>query len=335
MRSCCMPVQPMLPNPTRPHYPAPWPAPPPLLGPSIAHPARQHGWAPSTSCRSPPGSPPSSRRGSRPPLIFSQMKKLQPSLPEYAAYTGEHWKIAGGMVANKVFVIVDYVQLSCAILAILTLGLTLLAANQAVPKYRPPLAGVRILFLSIACALFCYQLFILAPPMAVHLNDFWVAAKDGKMAIADAEQAAFDADHPTASNVLKGHGRHDLPPAHHLHDRRDAPARGRMKPAKRPAKSPAATPAQRSRALAPRLTPCASTIPTRTANSPLAAHTNCSSPRSSPHRQPTSPSTRSRPHSSRHFPRRRPSPRPRPTRSSPTSAPSASSATRPSPSTPR
>ncbi len=137
-------------------------------------------------------------------LIFSQMKKLQPSLPAYAAYTGEHWKIAGGMVANKVFVIVDYVQLSCAILAILTLGLTLLAANQAVPKYRPALAGVRILFLSIACALFCYQLFILAPRMAVHLNDFWVAAKDGKMAIADAEQAAFDADHPTASNVLKG-----------------------------------------------------------------------------------------------------------------------------------
>lgn len=136
-------------------------------------------------------------------LIFSQMKKLQPSLPEYAAYTGEHWKIAGGMVANKIFLIVDYVQLCCAIIAILTLGLTLLAANQAVPKYRPPLAGVRIVFLSIACALLCYELFILSPRMAVHLNDFWVAAKDGKMAVAHAAQAAFDADHPTASNVLK------------------------------------------------------------------------------------------------------------------------------------
>ena len=136
-------------------------------------------------------------------LIFMQMKKLQPSLPEYSAYTGEHWKIAGGMVANKIFLIVDFVQLGCAIVTILTLGLTLLAANRAVPKYRPPLAGVRILFLSIACGLLCYQLFILSPRMAIHLNDFWVAAKDGKMAIADAAQAAFDADHPTASNVLK------------------------------------------------------------------------------------------------------------------------------------
>lgn len=136
-------------------------------------------------------------------LIFSQMKALKPTLPEYAAYTGEHWKIAGGMVANRVFVIVDYVQLGCALVAILTLGLTLLAANQATPKYRPPLAGVRILFLSIACALFCYQLFVLSQTMSFHLNNFWVAAKDGNMAVADAAQAAFDADHPTASNVLK------------------------------------------------------------------------------------------------------------------------------------
>jgi hypothetical protein len=137
-------------------------------------------------------------------LIFTQMKQLQPTLPEYAAYTGEHWKIAGGMVANKIFVIVDYVQLSCALVAILTLGLTLQGANKAVPKYRPPLAGVRILFLSIACALFCYQLFILSQGMAVHLNNFWIAAKQGNMPVANAAQAAFDADHPTASNVLKG-----------------------------------------------------------------------------------------------------------------------------------
>lgn len=136
-------------------------------------------------------------------LIFSQMKKLQPSLLEYAAYTGEHWKIAGGMVANKIFLIVDYVQLCCAVIAILTLGLTLLAANRGVPKHRPPLAGVRILLLSVACALLCYELFLLSPRMAIHLNDFWVAAKDGNRVIADAAQAAFDADHPTASNVLK------------------------------------------------------------------------------------------------------------------------------------
>lgn len=135
-------------------------------------------------------------------LIFPQMKTLQPTLPDFAHYPGEHWKIAGGMVANHIFLIVDYIQLTCALIAFLTLGLTLIAANKSPIKRKPPLAGARIILLTIACALLCYQLFILAPRMAVHINDFWTAARDGNQPVADAAQAAFDADHPTSRTLL-------------------------------------------------------------------------------------------------------------------------------------
>ncbi len=138
-------------------------------------------------------------------LIFPQMKSLHPSLPDFAQYSGEHWKIAGGMVANRIFLIVDSIQLPCALIALVTLGLSLLAANKAPigsPERRPPLAGARILLLTLACGLLAYQLFILSPRMAINLNNFWTAAKEGNQAIADAAQAAFDADHPIASNVL-------------------------------------------------------------------------------------------------------------------------------------
>lgn len=138
-------------------------------------------------------------------IIFPQMKSLHPALPDFAHYSGEHWKIAGGFVANRIFLIVDSVQLVCASTAILTLGLTLLRANKAPvgsPARRPPLAGTRILLLTFACALLAYELLILSPRMALNLNNFWTAAKDGNRAVADAAQAAFDADHPIASNVL-------------------------------------------------------------------------------------------------------------------------------------
>jgi hypothetical protein len=135
-------------------------------------------------------------------LIFPQMKSLRPHLPDYASYTGEHWKIAGGVVANRIFLIVDWVQLGCGLVAIVTLGLSLMAASRGTAGRRPPLAGARILLLSVACGLLCYQLFILAPRMAIHINDFWTAAKAGQQAVADAAQAAFDADHPTSRTLL-------------------------------------------------------------------------------------------------------------------------------------
>jgi hypothetical protein len=136
-------------------------------------------------------------------ILFTKMPELKPTLPDYAAYSGEHWKLAAGMVANTIFLVVDFVQLGAALVAILTLGLSLRAANRAIVKKAPPLSGVRIVLLTVACGLLCYQLFILSPRMAENLREYWTAAREGKQAMADAAKAAFDSDHPIASNVLK------------------------------------------------------------------------------------------------------------------------------------
>lgn len=137
-------------------------------------------------------------------LVFPAMRRVAPILPDFAAYPGEHWKIAAGSVANRVFLVVDSIQLACAVIAILTLGLTFAAAGKAVPglRIRPPLGGARLALLTIASTLLCYELFILSPRMAIHLSDYWAAAREGRLAAADIAKAAFDADHPTASGVL-------------------------------------------------------------------------------------------------------------------------------------
>lgn len=135
-------------------------------------------------------------------LIFTQMKAFNIVLPEYANYKGDHGMIAAGKVANHIFLIVDYVQLACALIAFLTLGILLMGANLDPLKRKPPLAAARIAFLTIACGLLSYELFILAPRMAINLKDYWTAAMAGQQQVADAAKAAFDVDHPTASNVL-------------------------------------------------------------------------------------------------------------------------------------
>ncbi|MGQ0628914.1 MAG: hypothetical protein ACT4PL_12540 [Phycisphaerales bacterium] len=59
-----------------------------------------------------------------------------------------------------------------------------------------------IVLLSVAVSLVAYRVMVLQPRMNVNLRAYWNAAAAGEQAIADAAQAAFSADHPTASNVL-------------------------------------------------------------------------------------------------------------------------------------
>ncbi|MFZ4575923.1 MAG: hypothetical protein ACOYN0_16140 [Phycisphaerales bacterium] len=134
-------------------------------------------------------------------ILFPTVRDLNPTSPLYAGYPGDHWLIIAGHVGAKLFAVCDGVQLVCATLALLTLGLSL-AALKRNPGSRPWPMLVRSLVLSVAVGLVAYELFILAPRMQSSMQMFWDNAAAGDVAKADKYRELFDQDHPTASSVM-------------------------------------------------------------------------------------------------------------------------------------
>ena len=132
-------------------------------------------------------------------VIFPTVKALNPSLPAFSAYTGDHWMIAAGRVADRTFAVSDAAQFVCALLA--GAGLVL---GQPIgdASWRTPRSALRITFFSGAITALAYQLFVLAPRMNANLQGHWTAAAGGDNAAAQALREAFTADHPTASTTL-------------------------------------------------------------------------------------------------------------------------------------
>lgn len=135
-------------------------------------------------------------------IAFPTIKKLNPTVPEFAA-VGDHWKIAAGSVANKMFVVADSVSLVCCLVCLATLGLGLsIRVKRGREHARSALWIFRTLAMTVAAGCLAYQLFILGPRMSENVHVFWDAARAGEVAKANAAQAAFDADHPIASNII-------------------------------------------------------------------------------------------------------------------------------------
>jgi hypothetical protein len=61
---------------------------------------------------------------------------------------------------------------------------------------------LRLLTVTLPIVLLLYSLFFLAPRMSANLGAYWETAQRGDNVAAAASQAAFNADHPTASTVL-------------------------------------------------------------------------------------------------------------------------------------
>ncbi|MDI1288967.1 MAG: hypothetical protein PSX37_03320 [bacterium] len=137
--------------------------------------------------------------------LFPAMKSLEPSLPSFALYEGEHWRIAAGIPANNIFGIVDRIQFVCGGVALMTLGFwmsTLARLRQEGQSIAVIPALLRTVAISGAMAGLCYQLFILGPRMSIALKKWIAAASAGDTATAETFRAAFDTDHPSASRTL-------------------------------------------------------------------------------------------------------------------------------------
>lgn len=132
-------------------------------------------------------------------IIFPAMKALEPALPAYAAFPEDHWKIAGGVVANRVFRLAGSFELALA-------GLCILGWVGSRPRgpgaRRAVHRLIRLVPFAGALGLLIYSCAVLQPRMRGNLDAFLLAARDGDADRAHALRAAFDADHPTASTAL-------------------------------------------------------------------------------------------------------------------------------------
>lgn len=134
-------------------------------------------------------------------VIFPVVKALDPTLPEYAAYTGPHWRLAAGHIASRIFLISDAIQLGCVILCGLTLGVIVLSSEAWT---KPFVTGLRLVALLAAVSLLTYAFAFLGPRMNTNMLTYWEAARNGDNETALAHQTAFDDDHPKASRVMVG-----------------------------------------------------------------------------------------------------------------------------------
>lgn len=132
-------------------------------------------------------------------LTFATSKDMQPTLPSFANFPDEHWRIAGGQIAQRIFVASDIVQLACAAAAVAALGAISLWGRGWLSPRR---MGVRIISLALPMCVLSYQLLVLAPRMDTNLRNYWASAQTGAVEKARGYRAAFDEDHPTASLVL-------------------------------------------------------------------------------------------------------------------------------------
>lgn len=130
---------------------------------------------------------------------FPTVKRLDPALPAYAGYTGDHWMLAAGAVVDRVFAVNDAVQFVAALIACITLVVGPSLLGQ---RWRNRHFMTRASVLGAALCVLSYHLLVLTPRMQVNLRAYWRSAQAGESAQAESFRMAFSADHPTAQMVL-------------------------------------------------------------------------------------------------------------------------------------
>ncbi len=132
-------------------------------------------------------------------VLFPAVRALDPRLPAYSEYTGDHWSLLAGKVAAILFFVCDSVQFAGALVAGLTLCIAILGFGLPMTRLTTAARGGLLIVL---IGILSFQFFVLAPRMNRNLVAYWDAAQRGDNEAAGALKAAFDADHPLARNLL-------------------------------------------------------------------------------------------------------------------------------------
>lgn len=130
---------------------------------------------------------------------FAIMKDLDPRLASHAAYTGDHWRLAGGKIANGVFAVMDVVQFVCAFLAGLSFAGLVVTRGVSPRRVWTWIRGIGV---SGAMASVMGLLLIVEPQLNTALRVYWKAAAAGNNDEAAKFQKLAGEIHPTASTLM-------------------------------------------------------------------------------------------------------------------------------------
>jgi hypothetical protein len=129
-------------------------------------------------------------------VIFPAIKSLDPSIPDYAAYTGEHWLLLAGVPASRLFAGLDGLSVAALFLAVLT---AFLMQRESEKMW---VLVARWALLALLAAAVIYQTSVFHPKMFGELTKYWDAAKLGDNTLANTHRDAFRALHPDSTTLL-------------------------------------------------------------------------------------------------------------------------------------
>jgi len=132
-------------------------------------------------------------------FIFTLLKRLDVRLPAFEAYGGEHWRLAGGYVAERLFLAADTIGLLAVAVGGGAFALGCWRGRPAVGSW---VAAVRALLVLGMVGVMTYRFAALEPAMASELASYRQAAREGDTQAALASREAYDRQHATASTAF-------------------------------------------------------------------------------------------------------------------------------------
>lgn len=130
---------------------------------------------------------------------FPVMKSLNPRLSDFQAFTGDHAVIAGGKLAQRIFLVGDLLQFPASILA--AGSLLALFVFGDLPRSRPS-SLLRSLAIGIAVACLASLMFVVTPRLNAASDAHWKAAQRNDIAAVEIHRAAAKDIHPIASTLM-------------------------------------------------------------------------------------------------------------------------------------
>ncbi|MDQ7014544.1 MAG: hypothetical protein Q9O74_11700 [Planctomycetota bacterium] len=130
-------------------------------------------------------------------VVFPTTRDLDPTLPDYAAYSGPHWSLAAGILAERVFQ-VGFLVIGVALAGAL-ISVVLLAIGRRGGGGFP---AVRVGLTLLTLGIFFAHVGWLQPRMDDAAGAYRAAALVGDNDAAGEAKARFDSMHPTASRLI-------------------------------------------------------------------------------------------------------------------------------------
>ncbi len=136
-------------------------------------------------------------------IVFQVTKGLDPRLPGHEGYTGEHYLIVGGHMAQTVFFVTDVVQFACALASCVTLGGVFIMLRDQ-DRARRPAMVLRFLAMALALGSVASLLLIVNPKLTVAMRLYWDAAGAGDNEGALKFRSVAAEFHPYATGLMLG-----------------------------------------------------------------------------------------------------------------------------------